>query len=129
MSRMSDPIGTEQSMPEDEPQAGAPQGATEQTAQNLSEQGQQIGDKARQVGESTRQVGQQVRELGATARQAASETYDQVRGQAQDYYEQGKQKLGEYQGELETYVREQPIKALLIAAGIGLLVGVIWKRS
>jgi ElaB/YqjD/DUF883 family membrane-anchored ribosome-binding protein len=35
----------------------------------------------------------------------------------------------EYQENLESYVREQPVKAVLIAAGIGLLVGFLWRRS
>jgi ElaB/YqjD/DUF883 family membrane-anchored ribosome-binding protein len=35
----------------------------------------------------------------------------------------------EYQENLEGYVREQPVKAILIAAGVGLLVGMLWRRS
>ena len=31
--------------------------------------------------------------------------------------------------ELEEYVREQPIKSLLMAAGVGVLLGILWKRS
>ena len=29
---------------------------------------------------------------------------------------------------VEDYIKEQPIKALLIAAGVGLLVGLFWRR-
>ena len=30
---------------------------------------------------------------------------------------------------LEEYVQEKPIQSLLIAAGVGLLLGILWKRS
>ena len=30
---------------------------------------------------------------------------------------------------LEEYVQEKPIQALLIAAGVGMLLGLLWKRS
>ena len=32
-------------------------------------------------------------------------------------------------GQVEEYVREQPIKALAIAAGVGVVLGILWKRS
>jgi ElaB/YqjD/DUF883 family membrane-anchored ribosome-binding protein len=79
--------------------------------------------------QTAQQVGQNIRDLGSQARNAAQQGYQQVRDQAGQYYEQGRQKVNEYQGELESYVREQPIKALLIAAGVGLVFGMIWKRS
>jgi ElaB/YqjD/DUF883 family membrane-anchored ribosome-binding protein len=30
---------------------------------------------------------------------------------------------------LEDYVREKPLRSLLIAAGVGMLLGILWKRS
>ena len=38
-------------------------------------------------------------------------------------------KAVEWQNQLEDYVREQPLKAVLMAAGVGVLLGIIWKRS
>jgi ElaB/YqjD/DUF883 family membrane-anchored ribosome-binding protein len=52
-----------------------------------------------------------------------------LRDQAADYYEQGREKAHEWQHGVEQYVQEQPIKALLIAAGVGMLLGILWKRS
>ena len=44
-------------------------------------------------------------------------------------YDQGRQKAQEWQQDLEQYVQDQPVKALLIAAGVGMLLGILWKRS
>jgi ElaB/YqjD/DUF883 family membrane-anchored ribosome-binding protein len=35
----------------------------------------------------------------------------------------------EMEQSLEQYVQEKPIQALLMAAGVGLLLGILWKRS
>ena len=55
--------------------------------------------------------------------------YGQLRDQATDYYEQGRQRATEMEQSLEQYVHEKPIQSLLIAAGVGMLLGVLWKRS
>ena len=73
--------------------------------------------------------GQQQGSGAAQLRDAAREKYDHLREQAEDYYQQGRDTAREWQGNLETYVREQPLKAVLIAAGVGVLLGAIWKRS
>jgi len=75
------------------------------------------------------EVTQNIREMGGQVRDAAQEKYEQLRDQASEYYDQGREAAREWQGNLETYVREQPLKAVLIAAGVGVLLGVIWKRS
>ena len=35
----------------------------------------------------------------------------------------------EWEEGIESYVREKPLQAVLIAAGVGLLLGALWKRS
>jgi ElaB/YqjD/DUF883 family membrane-anchored ribosome-binding protein len=81
------------------------------------------------VRQAAAQVGQNLRELGGQVREQASQQYDQLRQQASDYYEQGRQRAMEYEQSLEQYVQEKPIQALLIAAGVGMLLGILWKRS
>lgn len=105
MSRMSDPVS------------------------DVSGEQGQGGGSTEQLKQSAQQVGQDLKNLGTQARDAAGQAYGQVRDQAGEYYEQGKQKITEYQGELESYIREQPVKSLLIAAGVGLVLGILWKRS
>ena len=95
---------------------------------NAGQQGQQQGmtdqlrDKAGEVAGSLRDMGTQVRDM-------ASQQYQQALDTAQDYYQQGRERAMEWQGQVEEYVREQPIKALAIAAGVGVVLGILWKRS
>jgi ElaB/YqjD/DUF883 family membrane-anchored ribosome-binding protein len=90
---------------------------------------EQIKGKAQEAKEKLREMGsaasQQVNEL----KESATEYYQQGREKAQEYYEQGRQKAMELEQNLEEYVREQPIKSVMIAAGIGLLLGILWRRS
>ena len=79
--------------------------------------------------EAASQVGQNLRDLGSQVRDTATQQYEQLRQQAGDYYEQGRQRAMEMEHSLEQYVQEKPIQALLIAAGVGMLLGMIWKRS
>jgi ElaB/YqjD/DUF883 family membrane-anchored ribosome-binding protein len=83
---------------------------------------QQLKDKASEVASSVRDVTSQVRD-------AATEKYENLRDSATEYYQAGRDKAVEWQNQLEDYVREQPLKSVLIAAGVGVLLGIIWKRS
>ena len=81
-------------------------------AADASTGGQQdLKQAATQVGENLRAVGTQVRD------------------QATEYYEQGRQRAMEMEQTLEQYVHDKPIQSLMIAAGVGMLLGMLWKRS
>lgn len=74
-------------------------------------------------------IGQNIKDMGSKAKGMAQEQFEQLRNTASEYYQQGRQKLGEWEDSLEQYVREQPMKSLLIAAGVGALLGILWRRS
>src|SRR3954468_737539 len=98
--------------------------------ESMTGQGQQGGGAgAAQLKEKAQEVKDNLREMGTQARDVAKEQYENLRNQASEYYDQGRERINEYQESLEQYVQEQPIKALLIAAGVGMLLGIIWKRS
>jgi ElaB/YqjD/DUF883 family membrane-anchored ribosome-binding protein len=88
---------------------------------NQAEGTEGIRDAAAQVQQGLRDVGNQVRD-------SATQTYDQVRQTANEYYEQGRQRYSEWEAGIEQYVQEKPIQSLMIAAGVGMLLGVLWKR-
>jgi ElaB/YqjD/DUF883 family membrane-anchored ribosome-binding protein len=85
------------------------------------------------TGEGLREKGEQIRSAAQKQaeqlRQNAGEYYEQGRQMAGEYYEQGRQKAMEWSEELEHYVREQPMKSVLIAAGVGMVLGFLWRRS
>ncbi len=66
--------------------------------------------------------------MGSQARTAATQKYEELRDSASEYYEQGKERAREWEHSLEQYVQEKPLQAVLIAAGIGVVLGLLWKR-
>jgi len=81
----------------------------------------QIKDKANEVANNVRDTASQLRD-------SATEQYQNAKDAATDYYQAGREKAAQWEEQLESYVREQPVKALLIAAGMGAIIGAIWKR-
>ena len=89
---------------------------------NTGTPGQGLADQAQQVGENLRNLGSQVRDQ-------AQQKYSELSDQAQEYYQQGRQKAQEWEQGLESYIQEKPLQAVMIAAGVGVLLGLLWKRS
>jgi ElaB/YqjD/DUF883 family membrane-anchored ribosome-binding protein len=87
---------------------------TRETATRLRDQ---VSETRDQVREHAREVGGQAKELGNEAMEVASA-----------YYEQGREKMRKWEETLETQLREKPIQSLLIAGGVGLLLGLLWRR-
>lgn len=91
--------------------------------------GTPLPEAAGQLRDTAAQMGQQVRDLGGQVRDQAQQKYQQLREQATQYYGQSRDSAVEWEQGLETYVKDQPIKAVLIAAGVGVVLGMLWKRS
>jgi ElaB/YqjD/DUF883 family membrane-anchored ribosome-binding protein len=101
--------------PDTEPQnTEALRNKARETATQLRDRASETRD---QVREHAREVGGQVKELGHEAMDVASA-----------YYEQGREQLREWEETLGTQLREKPIQSLLIAGGVGLLLGLLWRR-
>ena len=96
---------------------------------NAGQQGQQQQGMTDQLKDKAGEVATNLRDMGTQVRDAATQQYQQALDTAQDYYQQGRERAMEWQGQVEDYVREQPIKALAIAAGVGVVLGILWKRS
>jgi ElaB/YqjD/DUF883 family membrane-anchored ribosome-binding protein len=84
---------------------------------------------ADQIKESAQQVTENLRSIGSHARDAAGEKINDLKDQANQYYQQGRDHAQEWEKGLEEYVQEKPLQSLLIAAGVGLVLGLLWKRS
>jgi len=75
-----------------------------------------------------RTVVQDFKELGGMAREMAQEKVDQVQAGAADCAKEGSEKIRQAEHSIEQYIREQPVKSMLIAAGVGLVLGRFWMR-
>ena len=108
--------------------------------------GQGIGEPMGRMGEQAGRMGERAAEQAARVTDLASaraksfvssarEQAEQAAGYVQDAMQQTRDKVAEYtEGGLErvrddvvSYTRQQPVNALLMAAGIGLLLG--WLTS
>jgi ElaB/YqjD/DUF883 family membrane-anchored ribosome-binding protein len=82
-----------------------------------------------QLREKTSDVKSSLQEMGSSAKQMAQEKYETVRDSMAEYYEQGREKAMELEQSLETRVREKPLSSLLVATGLGFLIGMLWMRK
>lgn len=74
------------------------------------------------------EVGKNLRDMGSQIGDAAREQYEGFRDRTSDYFQQGRDKAKEWENSVENYIQEKPVRALLMAAGIGVLLGLLWRR-
>jgi ElaB/YqjD/DUF883 family membrane-anchored ribosome-binding protein len=67
-------------------------------------------------------------ETGKELRDQAQELIAQGKEVAAEYYEEGRNQVLAWQQQLEKQVREKPLQSLLMAAGVGLLLGLLRRR-
>jgi ElaB/YqjD/DUF883 family membrane-anchored ribosome-binding protein len=97
--------------------------------EKASEVGQNIRETGKELGAKAQTIKERASEMGQEAGQYAKEKFDQMRESAGEYYEEGREKAMQWKGNLESYIQDQPVRAVLIASGIGLLIGLLLKRS
>jgi len=102
------------------------QGRAEEGRDTSSGVGTQMRDKAQEMGTQIRDTAQ---EVGTQMRDRAQEMGAQAQKAVGEYYEQGRESLREMNKSMEEKIREKPLQALLVAGGVGLLLGLLWRRS
>lgn len=73
-------------------------------------------------------VKEDVQELGHIARDVAREKYQELRAQADGYVKTGTEKAKQWEASFEDQIRQHPVRAVAIAAGVGLVVGLLLRR-
>jgi len=86
------------------------------------------GAASKRFVEQAQKTVQDVQAMGGMAKDMAQEKLDHLRASASEYKEQGRDKVHEVERTIEEYIRERPVKSVLIAAGVGLLFGRFWMR-
>jgi ElaB/YqjD/DUF883 family membrane-anchored ribosome-binding protein len=80
------------------------------------------------LSEKGRDVRETVQQMGATAKDMAQAGWENARDTASEYLDRGREKALELGETLEIQIRSRPIRALLVAAGVGFLAGMLLKR-
>ncbi|MDZ4819255.1 MAG: hypothetical protein SGJ20_09810 [Planctomycetota bacterium] len=84
---------------------------------------------AEQIREKGAELKENLQNMGAAAKDAAQRKLEGVSESLSGYYEQGRECAADFEQSLETKIRERPIGAILVAAGVGFLVGMCWTRK
>ena len=80
------------------------------------------------LGKQAREVTEDVEKMGGTVRDSAQEKLGQVGETTAEYCEQGRDKVHGVACACEQFLRARPLSSVLMAAGIGWLLGRFWKR-
>jgi ElaB/YqjD/DUF883 family membrane-anchored ribosome-binding protein len=76
-----------------------------------TDMGSQIREKAQDMATSVEKLGSQASEV------------------ATQYYQQGREQVEEWEKFLKAQLREKPLQSLAIAGGVGLVLGLLLRRS
>jgi ElaB/YqjD/DUF883 family membrane-anchored ribosome-binding protein len=94
----------------------------QEVSEAMNEKLADLGAAARRTGEKARDY---AREQGEKARDFAREQYEARAEQMRRGYSQVKETAGEWSDDLTDYVRENPGRSLLAAAGVGFVIGLL----
>jgi ElaB/YqjD/DUF883 family membrane-anchored ribosome-binding protein len=103
---------------------------TQASSTQMQNIGTQVKETVQDVGtyvkETAQNIGTQVREKVQDMGTQAKET---VQAAGTQVYAQGRESLQDLSRTLEGQIRMRPLQALLVAGGIGVLLGLLWRRS
>lgn len=80
------------------------------------------------LGKQAMKVKKDLQQMGGTAKDVAEDQLEQVGEIASEYYEQGRDKVHGVACACEQFIRERPLRSVLMAAGIGWLLGRVSRR-
>lgn len=105
-------------------------GAVKNLADKATEAVHGAADKAAgAVKDAASSVRHTAEDVGRNIRDAAEHTYEAVGRGTRRSYEWSRDHAREWSGDVDSYVRRKPLNAALIAGGVGILLGVLWKRK
>ena len=71
---------------------------------------------------------QGIHDVGTAARQMAADRMEEMRDRAGHFVDEGRERIRNAADTVQSRVQDRPVKSLLIAAGIGFLLGAWWMR-
>lgn len=73
------------------------------------------------------ELGEDLSEMATMAADAGRDQLGRIRNAATQNYKGAKNHLTSWEDSLESYVRERPIKSLLLSAGVGVALSILWR--
>ncbi len=84
--------------------------------------------KGNGVAKKTSAIPKDIKDVSDATKRAASDSVEALRDAATQYVDYGRQRVLDLEQSVESRIQEQPLKALLIAAGIGFFLGAVLVR-
>jgi ElaB/YqjD/DUF883 family membrane-anchored ribosome-binding protein len=88
-----------------------------------------LNEAARSTGERYQRVADEMRREAERATQAAKQKVDTAVAGLREQYGKVSKGVGSFAEDVADYVRDNPARSLLIAAGVGFLVGLLFRRG
>ena len=120
------------------PGSGKPQDVTQtpDLREQAREMGAQVLGHAQELGaqmqERAQEIGTHVRDwahdVGGQLKEGAQGALHQAGASASQLSTQGREAVEQLEKSLEEYIRAKPLQSLAIAAGVGLVVGWLWRK-
>src|SRR5207245_9030612 len=82
----------------------------------------------RAASDAANQVWERLNEKGAETRDRAQQGMESLRDTATGYIDDGRSMARHLETGVERKIRVRPLASLLLAAGVGFLIGAIWRR-
>jgi len=93
--------------------------------QNLREIGSMAQDAAK---EKVSHLQDAVSEQAAELRDATARKAEDLRARAGEFCDESRQRAVDFERTLEQRIRDKPLQSVAIAAGVGVLLGMLWVR-
>ncbi|HEX4128923.1 MAG TPA: hypothetical protein VHZ24_02690 [Pirellulales bacterium] len=87
-----------------------------------------VQDAAQAFQDKASEAAGQARDAAHKAREYVHDQAEHLRDAASDYLQEGRSRAMEFGETVEDQIRQQPLRAVLIAAAVGLVVGMFWTR-
>jgi len=102
--------------------------------QTLGTQMQNVGTQVKETVQAAgTQVKETMQEMGTYVKETAQDVgipaKEAMQAAGTQVYEQGRESLQDLNRTIEGQIRQRPLQALLVAGGIGVLLGLLWRRS
>ena len=83
---------------------------------------------ARNLRDQSRRVLDDVKGLGTIAAENVGDRAEQLKQRGKDLLASGRETVGRYQGQVKKYIVANPFRSLLMAVGVGTLLGLALRR-